>query len=181
MINSIRSSCEASGLCKLNDQVLVNIRGLEALGVKQSSFSSMLSDILLRALPHDIVLQYHRTRAAETPSQQTDAPQEVTTDLHRLLKFLSTKLDNLEKSHFKSQTGRDTRPQYETDKNFLLRESKPMSCVLRSNSPRFGDECAFCKSGGHTMESCPAEIPLEKNKQILSKEMRCFRYTLKGH
>ncbi|KAH9379375.1 hypothetical protein HPB48_008087 [Haemaphysalis longicornis] len=105
----IRSSSDTSGLRKLNDQVLVNIHGLEILGVKRSFFSSMLSDILLRALPHDIVLQYHRTRAAETPTPQADAPEDLPTDLDRLLKFLCTELENLEKSDFRGHRGRDTR------------------------------------------------------------------------
>ncbi|XP_077535930.1 uncharacterized protein LOC144148229 [Haemaphysalis longicornis] len=181
MINPIRSSSDTSGLHKLNDQVLVNIRGLETLGVKRSSFSSMLSDILLRALPHDIVLQYHRTRTAETPTPQADAPEDLPTDLDHLLKFLSTELENLEKSDFRSQRGRDSRLEYEAEKSIRPRDSKPTSCVLSSTSATSGEGCAFCKSELHITESCPADIPSEKKQLILSKETRCFRCTLKGH
>ncbi|KAH9360269.1 hypothetical protein HPB48_005721 [Haemaphysalis longicornis] len=46
MINPVRSSRDTSGLRKLSDQVSATNRGLETLGVKRSSFSSMLSDIL---------------------------------------------------------------------------------------------------------------------------------------
>ncbi|KAH9377999.1 hypothetical protein HPB48_011533 [Haemaphysalis longicornis] len=79
----IRSSSDTRGLRKLDDQVLVNIRGLETPGMKLSSFSSMLSDILLRALPHDIALRYHRTCAAEKSTLQAGAPEKVTTKLYR--------------------------------------------------------------------------------------------------
>ncbi|KAH9366877.1 hypothetical protein HPB48_021331 [Haemaphysalis longicornis] len=61
MLNTVKTSSDTVGLRKLYDYVLVNIRGIETLGVKKSSFSSMLCDILLRALPHDIVVQDHRT------------------------------------------------------------------------------------------------------------------------
>ncbi|KAH9377540.1 hypothetical protein HPB48_016078 [Haemaphysalis longicornis] len=93
MINPMRSSSDTSSLRKLNDHVLFYIRGL---GVKRSSFLSMLSDILLRgALPHDIVLQYNRTGAVETPTARADAFENLTTGLDRLLKFLSTDLENV--------------------------------------------------------------------------------------
>ncbi|XP_037508939.1 uncharacterized protein LOC119385602 [Rhipicephalus sanguineus] len=50
-LTPVRSSNEVAKLRKLYDHVLINTRGLEALGISKSSFSSMLRDILLRALP----------------------------------------------------------------------------------------------------------------------------------
>lgn len=71
MINLIKSSSGTSGLRKLNDQVLVNIRGLETLGVKRSSFSSLLSDILLRALPRVLLKGLLRKQAHLRKCRQT--------------------------------------------------------------------------------------------------------------
>ncbi|KAH6944555.1 hypothetical protein HPB50_003870 [Hyalomma asiaticum] len=45
------------------NQIVINIRGLETLGVSKASFSTMLCDLLLRALRPDIAVQYHRSCA----------------------------------------------------------------------------------------------------------------------
>ncbi|KAH9375110.1 hypothetical protein HPB48_010352 [Haemaphysalis longicornis] len=154
IINPIRFSSDRSGLGKLNDHLLVNIRHIKTLGLKRSSFSPMLSDILFRALPHDILFYDHRNRAAETATPQADTIEEVLTYLDHLQKFLSAEQENLKKSNVKSHSGGDTWPENETDKNYLLRDSK-IWCVLHRNSAKSGDECAFCKSGGYiTVLSC---------------------------
>ncbi|KAH9384106.1 hypothetical protein HPB48_026092 [Haemaphysalis longicornis] len=95
MLNPVMTSSDTAGLRELYDYMVVNIRGTETLGVKKSSFSSMLCDVLLRALPHDIFVQYHRTSVAQASTQRTDASQEEI-DLDRLLTFHGMQLESLE-------------------------------------------------------------------------------------
>ncbi|KAH9375652.1 hypothetical protein HPB48_010044 [Haemaphysalis longicornis] len=56
MLSPVKTSSDTVGLRKLYDYVLVNIRDIETLGVRKSSCSSMLCDIISRALPHDMDL-----------------------------------------------------------------------------------------------------------------------------
>ncbi|KAH9378652.1 hypothetical protein HPB48_011049 [Haemaphysalis longicornis] len=71
MLNTVEKSSDTVGLSKLYDYLLVNIGGTGTLGVKESLFSSMLSQTLFWVLPHDIVVRYHRMCAAEVSAQRT--------------------------------------------------------------------------------------------------------------
>ncbi|XP_037502304.1 uncharacterized protein LOC119376594 [Rhipicephalus sanguineus] len=52
-IRCVRLASDVQQLRTLYDQVQMNMRGLDALGVPTSSFSAMLYDILLKALPQE--------------------------------------------------------------------------------------------------------------------------------
>ncbi|KAH9369608.1 hypothetical protein HPB48_010667 [Haemaphysalis longicornis] len=123
MLNPIKTSSDTVELRKLYYYVLVNIRGIETLGLKKSSFSSMLCDILLRALPHDIVVQYHCTCAAQVTAQRTDASQEET-DVDRLLPFFGIELASLEKSNFKTSNCQKHIPGHIEGKGFYFCDHK---------------------------------------------------------
>ncbi|KAH9372489.1 hypothetical protein HPB48_021790 [Haemaphysalis longicornis] len=171
MANPVKTSSDTVGLRKVYDYVLVNKRGIEILGLKKSSFSSMLGDIFLRALPHEIVVQYHRTCAAQVSAQRTDASQEKT-DLDRLLTFLGMELESLEKSNFKTTKGHEDIPGHNASISVTTMRHRPY-CTNHSN--KTAESCAFCKYTQHLAEICRADISLQQKKQLLAKGMRCFR------
>ena len=175
---SVRSS-DSTALRKLYDQVVINIRGLETLGVSKTSFSAMLCDILLRALPHDLVVHYHRSCANRTTSDSSNAAS--ITELERLLQFLSIELESLEKSELANPRGRDSHTENAQNKSRQFRGSKPTSSVLHNNAMKVPENCVFCKSSQHSTEDCSLDLPLPQKKHILSGDMRCFRCTTKGH
>lgn len=180
MLSPVRSSTDTKALRSLYDQVLVNIRGLETLGVHKSSFSSMLCDILLRALPRDIVVQYHRSCAVQLAY---DSRAEATpVGLDRVLNFLCIELESLEKSDFKDAKGREHGTLPVASQSTYSRRGKPTSSVLHSNSVREKkDNCVFCSSSHHGSEACTADLSLTQKKELLSNDKRCFRCTTKGH
>ncbi|XP_077523492.1 uncharacterized protein LOC144134453 [Amblyomma americanum] len=63
---SVTSSDDVRGLRKLVDHVQCHVRGLNGLKVSSTTYSAMMVDILLKALPADIVVGYYK-RLANTP------------------------------------------------------------------------------------------------------------------
>ncbi|XP_064475321.1 uncharacterized protein LOC135389185 [Ornithodoros turicata] len=75
----VKSRRDPSGLRRLYDHVQANVRGLKALGVMTSSYAPMLADILLSAIPSEMVVEYHRTvRYGTTALRDTTAVQSAT-------------------------------------------------------------------------------------------------------
>ncbi|XP_040061246.1 uncharacterized protein LOC120836440 [Ixodes scapularis] len=57
---SVTYSNDTKGLRRLYDQVQTHIRGLHGLGVSSDSYSTMLMDIVIKALPSEIVVDFYR-------------------------------------------------------------------------------------------------------------------------
>ncbi|XP_037528988.1 uncharacterized protein LOC119406321 [Rhipicephalus sanguineus] len=179
-LTPVRAYGDTRSLRQLYDHVIVNIRGLESLGVQRSSFSSMLCDVILRALPRDVVVLYHRTCAAQAENDAAD-----NAGLDGLLKLLSVELESLEKSDYKDSSGRDSGAQHVATQPARSRPWKqPTSSVLHTKSTRdyqhYNEMCAFCSSKQHSTEACPTDMSLTQKKQVLSSDKRCFRCTTKG-
>ncbi|XP_064488354.1 uncharacterized protein LOC135400453 [Ornithodoros turicata] len=64
-LNPVCSSDDVKGLRHLHDNVVAHVRGLEALGRKQETFSSLLLPILQRALPRDILISFNKRNISE--------------------------------------------------------------------------------------------------------------------
>ncbi|KAK8779953.1 hypothetical protein V5799_018706, partial [Amblyomma americanum] len=78
-IQPVRSSDDVRGLRRLYDTLAAHIKGLETLGQKHDSYSSLLMPIVQRALPTDILLDYSRQCLIATTSS-SDEDEESTTD-----------------------------------------------------------------------------------------------------
>ncbi|XP_042148992.1 uncharacterized protein LOC121837441 [Ixodes scapularis] len=182
LISPVKSANDTSGLRTMFDQVQINIRGLQTLGVNKSSFSSMLCDILMRALPRDIVVNYHRTAhlsaatAMPGPSSQPDR-----SELDRLLDFLAIEVESREKSEFKITETKNTKTTRYEDNIARRESSRPTSSVLYNRPSPHKTRCCFCNGTSHSSADCSSSLPLDQKKQRLTKEMRCFRCTLSGH
>ncbi|KAH6933166.1 hypothetical protein HPB50_012691 [Hyalomma asiaticum] len=95
----------------LCDQVQMNMRGLDAFGVPTSSFSAMLYDILLRALPQEIAISFHRQRRISEVMQRTSAATSEGTapscqELESLLQFTRIEIESRERSRTQESTER---------------------------------------------------------------------------
>ncbi|XP_042142868.1 uncharacterized protein LOC120845242 [Ixodes scapularis] len=77
----VASAKVTKGLRKMYDHVQTNIRGLKGLGVGSATYSTMMSDILLKALPSEVVVNYHRQHASSTAYRSTGETQNSPTSL----------------------------------------------------------------------------------------------------
>lgn len=62
----VTHSNDAQGLKTWYDSVQCYIRGLKSLNISLATYATVITNILLRALPTDIVIGYHRDQASGT-------------------------------------------------------------------------------------------------------------------
>ncbi|XP_064479731.1 uncharacterized protein LOC135393113 [Ornithodoros turicata] len=187
----VKSRRDPSGLRRLYDHVQANVRGLKALGVMTSSYAPMLADILLSAIPSEMVVEYHRTvrygttalrdttavqRATATPEAQVATAEGGTDELTKVLNFIGIELKSLERSGVKdSKPPSGTKPYHAQGSR-----SVPTGMVLQSTTES-AIKCAFCSSVQHDTVDCQENLPVAEKMKRLAKEMRCFRCTRRGH
>ncbi|KAH7957451.1 hypothetical protein HPB52_019088 [Rhipicephalus sanguineus] len=94
-LKPVRSSSDVSDLRKLYDEVQVNQRGLASLGVSAMSYATMLSEILLKVIPADIVVDYYKRESLEsgTVSTAANSPESSEQEMERLLEFLRIEVE----------------------------------------------------------------------------------------
>ncbi|KAH9371551.1 hypothetical protein HPB48_013272 [Haemaphysalis longicornis] len=141
---------------------------LTALGVNSESYGAMLCSALLRTLPSELVIDYHRRRTA--------VKEDNGLRIEGLLDFLKTEVESREQA---LQVGRQerknpsTKPRFENEKT---REWKASTASLYSGSgSRHMDPCAFCAAKNHGTKECQAPLSLEEKKKTLRDSGRCFR------
>ncbi|XP_037525634.1 uncharacterized protein LOC119402557 [Rhipicephalus sanguineus] len=99
-LKPVRSSSDVSALRKLYDEVQANQRGLANLGVSAMSYAAMLSEVMLKAIPADIVVDYYKRESLEsdTVSTAANSPESSEQEMERLLKFLRIEVECRERS-----------------------------------------------------------------------------------
>ncbi|GBL94040.1 hypothetical protein AVEN_185016-1 [Araneus ventricosus] len=70
-LTPVRKSFDVIALRNLYDQLEVNIRGVESLGISPDSYSCLLLPIIMKAIPPDLALEYNR-KHEKKQSQITD-------------------------------------------------------------------------------------------------------------
>ncbi|XP_064459297.1 uncharacterized protein LOC135369713 [Ornithodoros turicata] len=166
-LSHIRSSHDTGGLRKMYDQTQSSMRGLKSLGITAGSYAAMMNDILLNALPQDMVLDYHR-RKQQQPAQLENSEKQ----LEDLLDFLQNEVESREKAGISSQDGGVV-------KRRGSQMSRPSGLVLQTGSEPA--KCIFCGSSAHTTERCSSDMDLSARKEKLKSQRRCFRCTWVGH
>ncbi|KAH7932174.1 hypothetical protein HPB51_029487 [Rhipicephalus microplus] len=166
-------------LRKLLNYVQCRIRGLKGLNISPASYATMMTDILLEALPTDIVVGYYRKEAnlSSPPSmtdnaglgQQHDSTSTATAEkeLQELLKYLRVEVESREKSEARESKGKKgTRPP-EDKRNFA---SLPTAAVLQCSSKAKDKDCLFCWSTKHASPVCDSSITHEEKLKKLAAE-----------
>ncbi|GBM03663.1 hypothetical protein AVEN_134897-1 [Araneus ventricosus] len=64
-LEPVRNSSHVKSLRRLYDEIEVNIRNLRALNVTEGSYGHLLNPLLLKLLPQDLVLEFHRGRSKD--------------------------------------------------------------------------------------------------------------------
>lgn len=97
---AVKSSSNVAGIRRVSDTLQSHVRRLKVLKVLTTSFSSMLTNILLRSLPPDIVMEYHRRRAiTKLPFNTTGDEYASSSDrrLQDLIYFIQVEVQSREK------------------------------------------------------------------------------------
>nr|XP_037291952.1 uncharacterized protein LOC119188043 [Rhipicephalus microplus] len=143
----------------------------------------MLSDILQKALPYDIILAYTRAKRSQALRENGSAANDfepsvaaATSDaeLKELLTYTRIELESREQCKPFNDRLLDDRAQRTRS------GSTSTASVLHSTSNSWG-ECFFCKSKKHGTRACDVNLAIDLKKGMLAKDHRCYRYTSRGH
>ncbi|KAK8761297.1 hypothetical protein V5799_027436 [Amblyomma americanum] len=198
-LKPVRSSEDVRGLRRLYDTLAAHIRGLEALGRKLDTFSSMLLPIAQRAMPRDILLDFNRRCVADTDrlaSEQqgsvSDASSHTTDEtgkgtvssFSKLLSFLRVEVESrenlaaLQGMDLCRQPKEGTKESHKQLRKTHDKHVRSAAMLHQSSSPL---TCFFCDSNDHQTHKCDASKGLEEKKRLLQSSGRCFRCTRTGH
>ncbi|KAL9977060.1 hypothetical protein ACROYT_G014424 [Oculina patagonica] len=149
----------------LYDKISVNIRGLEALGVKSDQYGSLLIPIIMAKLPAEIRVQVARNTSRDV------------WEIESLLDLIQSKIEAREISEkIKAATEQVKRPPppkppLPTAGTFFGATSKPESTVPK---------CVYCTER-HFSASCNKVTDINARRDILRRDKRCFMCLKKGH
>lgn len=207
----VASANDTRGLRRIYDHVQTNIRGLRGLGVGSSTYCTMMSDILLRALPKEIVLDYHRRQSGNTAYRASGTSERDPTSPNATGQDAGRSIDSLSSARIcpSPLQSEDAEGELAEILGFLRvevegRERAGIAAETRHPRQTPAREgyierrghttwptaavlntnavgCFFCRSAKHQTESCTGDLVLEQKKRRLAEDMRCFRCTTRGH
>ncbi|GFX19923.1 uncharacterized protein TNCV_1434831 [Trichonephila clavipes] len=182
-LTPVRNPTDIVGLRNLYDRAETQIRSLESLGVKGESYSNLLTPILLKQIPSELVLEFNRSQKDEG------------FDLSALLRFLHWEIRSRERA---SQINSHklchySPPPQDRTKNkgsyFLGQRMKPPPNRVHFRPHSFptplekvelrSRKCLYCNKG-HELDTCRSFGAHEK-QEILRKKGCCFLCLLPGH
>ena len=156
---------DARSLTSLYEECEVHIRSLEALGIKVGSYGALLSPIIKRALPQDLLLEFNRKF------------EEKDDDVEELLKYVQKEIkgrERLAQTHGAKNIEKTT---------LKLKENKtderiPSTAALHSGTERFlqkkSGACLFCSSKEHKALTCDKVVSVDARLTKLKQLGRCF-------
>lgn len=165
------------------DQVQTEIRSLESLGINSDTFGSLLTPMLIKLLPTNLIFEFNK---------QTG---ESDYDLKQMIEFLSLQLSAIERSHIsyslENNMKQSWRRECETPKRqvtqFQSGENKRQDKTMFTATDLLSVEkrekslsCIFCDGDSppqHESSNCEFvhTLPIQKRKDILMKNGYCFR------
>ncbi|GBN44277.1 hypothetical protein AVEN_211376-1 [Araneus ventricosus] len=183
----VNDSNNIYGLRKLYDTVEVQIRSLESLKVTSGMFGHLLYPILIKLIPEDLALAFHRKRVGNLVKTEFDV-----TDL---LTFLRVEIECRESSAFiHNSKGEKQKPTVhqncfsKSKQNPLNRTRGQNNASDRLQGPRPREKsqtyeylastvdrnvkCIYCGEL-HDSENC-MQLDLDAKRDVLKKQARCY-------
>ena len=157
-------------LRQFHDEIETHFRGLEAIGVKKSSYSSFIVPILLDKLPESLRISMIRTQEKDQMEWKLDdlisaLESEVSIRESHVPLVLSSRNARNEAEGF----GIGARPKT---------SGKGTANTLLTNGKK---RCVFCLDEEHLAENCSKIMDAGKRKAILRKFAKCFVCLNSGH
>ncbi|GFV78000.1 uncharacterized protein TNCV_1541 [Trichonephila clavipes] len=170
-LTPVRNPSDIVGLRNLYDRTETQIRSLEGLGVEGESYSNLLTPILLKQIPLELVLEFNHYQKDEG------------LDLSGLLRFLNleirsqeqaSKINSHQPCHYSPlpQDRTKNKSSYLSGQRKKLtpnrEQSRPhsFSTVLGKTEPR-GSKCLYCNKG-HEPDAC-LSFSADEKQEILRK------------
>ena len=148
----------------LYDKLNVNIRGLEALGVKSTQYGSLLIPVVMAKLPPEI-----RVHVARNTTEDV-------WDIESILCVIQNEIEARETSEKIKATTNITEPK----RPQFRKQTTTSSFVVESTQPLPTPTCVYC-SEMHFSTSCQKITDINARKIILKRDKRCFTCLKKGH
>ncbi|XP_046863237.1 uncharacterized protein LOC124456982 [Xenia sp. Carnegie-2017] len=133
------------------DQISVQVRGLDSLGVSANQYGSLLIPIIMSKLPSEIRLQVARKATGDV------------WQIEELLKTIKFEVENKDKPNKPSTAG-----------TFVVTKND------KDGAHSFKVKCVYCQ-GSHYSASCEEVKGREARVKILRDSNRCFICLKKGH
>ncbi|KAM7284683.1 uncharacterized protein ISCGN_001777 [Ixodes scapularis] len=135
-LKPVKSSGDVTELRELLDSVQINVRGLKALGLPELSYAAMLLEVLTKAIPSDIVVDYYKRQSFQENTRENQSSE---AELEQLLCYLRIEVEAREKTGLVALTKRrlpdDTRSSYSSH--------LPSAAVLHSDAAKQQSDCFF--------------------------------------
>ncbi|GFW49836.1 DUF1758 domain-containing protein [Trichonephila clavipes] len=84
----VESSFNLKRLRKLHDESEINIRSLDSMGITSENYRHLLIPIMLKQLPHDLVVEFHRQKDSKNIG-----------DVRELMKFIKFEIESRESAN----------------------------------------------------------------------------------
>ena len=149
----------------LYDRLNVNIRGLEALGVKSTQYGSLLIPIIMAKLPPEI-----RVHVARNTNEDV-------WDIEPILSVIQNEIEARELSEKIKAMTNNTEPKRPPQ---FQKHPTTGSFVVETTPPLPTPTCVYC-SEMHFSASCLKITDINARKTILKRDKRCFKCLRKGH
>ncbi|XP_055951561.1 uncharacterized protein LOC129987626 [Argiope bruennichi] len=169
----VKSSFNLKGLRKLHDESEISIRNLNSMGIASGNYGHLPIPILLKQLPQDLVIEFHRRRDSYKIG-----------DVNELIKFIKFEIESRESANI--ATGHSQKvpeiPRYPSRNSVYHGHTKfknklPSSAALNTVVKNV---CAFCNSDTHTALKCK-NLSDGQKRYKLKKEGRCYRCMAHRH
>ncbi|KAL3205482.1 hypothetical protein MRX96_040775 [Rhipicephalus microplus] len=170
-IKSVRDSRNLSQLRSLVDEVERGVRSLTSLGVGVSTYGALLLTVVKKAVPADLHLEYCRRKGATTGGSELEA----------FAHFLRVEVEAREIIQ-RAETPRGMCVESSVEnRNSTFKATRMSSAAALHTMNKERKGCLFCSSGCHESGDCDAEMSAADKREMLKRENRCFRCTVKGH
>ena len=154
---------KTSDLRAIYDKIMVNVRGLESLGISSEKYGSLLIPVIMSRMPSEIALQVARKTSEDIWS------------IDEIMIIIRQEIEAREVS--KGMSAIETK-RYTKSTTTPIGTTKAF--VSKSESQKRAIECYFCKKGHYSNECNEITDPRER-KAIIKAANRCYNCLRTGH
>ncbi|GFX22169.1 DUF1758 domain-containing protein [Trichonephila clavipes] len=144
----VKSSFNLKGLRKWHDESEINIRNLDSMGIASGNYGHLLIPIIIKQLPHDLVVQFHRQKGSKNIG-----------DVRELMKFIKFEIESRESANIAlGHSQKIPENSRYPPRNLSYQRQQPK---FKHNPPSSSalttvikTVCIFCNSDTHTSIGC---------------------------
>ncbi|GFY75957.1 integrase_H2C2 domain-containing protein [Trichonephila inaurata madagascariensis] len=174
-LETVKSVNNVPALRKLYDNIEVQVRSLQSLGIRTETYSNFLFPVILQKVPLKINILYNRQRKCDA------------TDINCLICFLKQEIQSCEtafsmsnSNSFASEPNRRQTLKMHSPQNYPNKSNFNSSHAMVTHHSQPQIKCVFCFKNNksdttHISEDCPLDLEQRKNAiKLLKKCFICF-------